>query len=1043
MKNVVKTILSTITLLFLCSSAFSNDYVKFKGWKQAETRHFRFIYEAASEEAAKKYAEFADEAWEKVAKIYSMPQEKTDVYVFSRLNVVNAFTYFMPPEIVMFDAPVTDSYFGLRDDWMKLFFTHELIHIANITFEDKDYLTSKIFGELMRGSEYSSLPGWALEGLTTVLETELTNGGRGRSPYFELQFKAPTLDNNFIPYRLIGSEQEPPHSQIYVMGYLIMRSIADRCGIQALADIERNRNEYMTWEDSVKLVTGKTPQDIYREVKIALEKKYSDERKIPEGKIISPNSTNSNYCQPAIIFDDGSMIALCNSPNIGSAAVYLDPTCNDGVRYYDANSYKTKETILFTANFPDSRSITADENKTVYFSAADQRYDRNPGYETKFSLYKWTDETDIVQLTKDESSYFQPTVSRDGKILIAMEQKGLKMRLVQIDTESGEKTVVFEDPRYNFIQPALNADGSQLAFVLVKEDRACIALADMKTKEYKIVNNTDYDFITDPSSPSFNKDGSLNFCSNDRGRLEVFEVTPNSDGTTFSYTPAVSDPIGALWAYKNDIGVFYTSYASTGDVIKIKPLEDWKNVPDFEGPSPVGQIMTFRELEDDYPDFEPLKLMSEARKTVQVQDQEENTETIDPQAAIAQVTDQTADEAEKTEEDQEEKESPAAEEKKFDDGIKHRSQEKIDQLENLDPPITELQNEKRFLGKITPLLYSPLPAFTSDKDHTYLGIGGFFLGQTSRLQMKQGFIILDAFYYPKMKNFTGDFAVELPLGTGTFDFYLGRSSSISAGLPGYDKDLYSLTNIALAGYTYPLISRSGIKNTKVLSLLFYAGGIFNQQDQKAFAINADLPFSKSLTFHTGFDFSTWANQGRDSSAEYSFVNLLLGNFDFDTKKLNLGYEGEFSFKTGNKKMDQELSAVIRYTDFPSATIPFLSRAHFAGKTENCLYPGKILMNYSYIFPGILGGVAAGNIKLQGLASFGKNSDGTTPKQSDINFLNFKLEKKVALDLELDFPLAQGQKFTGGFSMLFDLDKKIKQKPDMTFYLACKMNWLRF
>ena len=1020
MKQILKSLFAS-ALLLLTTTAFANDYVKFKGWKQAETTHFRFIYEAASEEAAKKYAEFADEAWEKIAKIYSMPQEKTDVYVFSRLNVVNAYTYFTPPEIVMFDAPVIDSYFGLRDDWMKLFFTHELIHIANITFEDKEYLTSKIFGEMMRGAEYSSIPGWALEGLTTVLETELTNGGRGRSPYFELDFKAPTLDNNLIPYRMIGTEQEPPYGQIYVMGYLIMRSIVDRCGIQALADIERNRNENRSWEESVKLVTGKTPQDIYREVKIALQKKYSNERKIPEGKIISPNSTNSNYCQPAIIYDDGSMIALCDSPDFGTAAVYLDPTQKDGNRYYYDESFTPKETILFTASFHDSRSLTADENKTVYFSAADQRLDRNPGYETRYSLYKWTKETDIVQLTKDESSYFQPTVSRDGKTLVAVEQKSLKMRLVQIDTETGEKSVVFQDERYSFIQPALNADGSQLAFVLVKNDRACIALANMATKEYKIVNNTDFDFITDPSAPSFNKDGSLNFCSNDRGRLEVFEVTPNSDGMTFSYTPAVSDPIAALWAYKNDIGVFYMSYASTGNVIKIKPLEDWKVVPDFDGPSPAGQIMTFRELEDDYPEFDPLKLMTEARKT--------ETEVSDAAPAEADTP--------------VEEENNEAEEKQTDDGIKHRSQKKIDELENLEPRVTELQNEKRFLGKISPVLYSPLPTFVSDKDNTYLGIGGFFLGQTARTQMKQGIIMFDAFYYPKIKNFTGDFAMEIPLGTGTLDFYIGRSTSISAGLPNYDKDLFSLTNIAVAGYTHPLIARGNMKSTRVLSLLFYAGGTFNQQATTAFSANADIPFTNAFTFHTGFDYSTWAKERHDFSTEYSFVNLLLGNFDFDEKKLNLGYEGEFTFKTSNKKMGQEISAVLRYTDFPSATIPFLSRAHFAGKTENCLYPGKILMNYSYILPGLLGGTADGNIKLQGLASFGKNSDGTTPEPSKVNFLNFKLEKKLALNFEIDFPLDQGQNFTGGFSMLFDLDKNLKQKPDMSFYLSCKMNWLRF
>jgi hypothetical protein len=233
----MKKFLKVALFLLFCGTTFANDYVKFKGWKQAETKHFRFIYEAASEPAAKKYAEFADEAWEKIARIYSMPQDKTDVYVFSRMNIVNAYTMFSPPEIIMFDSPIIYNHFGFREDWMKLFFTHELIHIANINFEDKDYIFTKVFGETVRGMDYSSIPGWALEGLTTVLETELTNGGRGRSPYFELDFKAPTLDNALIPYRLIGTEQEPPSGQIYVMGYLIMRSSADRCCIQALADM--------------------------------------------------------------------------------------------------------------------------------------------------------------------------------------------------------------------------------------------------------------------------------------------------------------------------------------------------------------------------------------------------------------------------------------------------------------------------------------------------------------------------------------------------------------------------------------------------------------------------------------------------------------------------------------------------------------------------------------------------------------------------------------------------------------------------------------
>ena len=75
MKKFLQSILGALALFFISSGAFANDYVKFKGWKQAETTHFRFIYEAASEPAAQAYAKIADEAWEKIARIYSMPQE--------------------------------------------------------------------------------------------------------------------------------------------------------------------------------------------------------------------------------------------------------------------------------------------------------------------------------------------------------------------------------------------------------------------------------------------------------------------------------------------------------------------------------------------------------------------------------------------------------------------------------------------------------------------------------------------------------------------------------------------------------------------------------------------------------------------------------------------------------------------------------------------------------------------------------------------------------------------------------------------------------
>ena len=43
MKKLFKSLACAATFILFATTTFANDYVKFKGWKQAETKHFRFI----------------------------------------------------------------------------------------------------------------------------------------------------------------------------------------------------------------------------------------------------------------------------------------------------------------------------------------------------------------------------------------------------------------------------------------------------------------------------------------------------------------------------------------------------------------------------------------------------------------------------------------------------------------------------------------------------------------------------------------------------------------------------------------------------------------------------------------------------------------------------------------------------------------------------------------------------------------------------------------------------------------------------------------
>lgn len=959
----MKKVVSIIITFLLCSALFAqNNDEKFKGWKQTKTEHFTFVYEDASREATEGYVKIADDAWNKVAKIYSIPRENIRVYVTGRTNTVNAFTYFAPLEIGMFTNPCTLTDFGFRDNWQKLFFTHELIHAANCSFEDNTKWPEYAFGPYVKALDMSvSVNGWALEGLTTVLETELTNGGRGRSPYFELDYKAPTLDNGFISYEDIGMEKEPPRGQSYVMGYLIMRSIADRYGIEALADIERNRKNYVDyWEDAVKLVTGETAQDIYRDVRIALAKKYADERKIPEGIIITPRNLNTSYYRPAIVLDDGTFISVRTARGQTPVVVRFDPSAKSGRNYLQDTKPEEnlntvfKETILFTGTLMDGESVTADEKGNVYTPMAITSYDKMPGPMLESSLYVWNEKEGLRRLTK-ETSIFQPSVSRDGNVLVAVEQKGMQMRLVKINTESGEVTSLLEDKNISFMQPNVNADGTKVAFLEVSDERARVAVLNLDgSKSYEIVANNE-ETIYDPTNPIWNSDGLLTYTSNQRGRLETFEITQSEEGNWIS-TPVISDPIGSTWAYKNDKGIYYTSKASNGYVIKMKPLSEWGVVADFEGPSPAGEKICFGHLENDYPDFKPYTVLSEIEEPEK--SKEEKMEELKNLRSKKEV------------------EKPIPVKGKT---VKHRKEENIKKAEEANSAITEIQEEKPFIPLPQPLLYTPFVGFVSDTDDTtYFGPGLVALGATPKLQLSTGVWALDAFYYPKINNWTGMGIMVAPVGNSVVSVSAIRmlvAKDYNAEKMFFEKNVFSL------GASIPIVYKQYPMDNILISSESSASFRYNTFRPSAFTSLSQAESLMNLSGKTGFELDYKHYFVKDSNYGTNATASVLADFGFDSKDFILGYEGSVS---GNYKLginNFRISAKARYIPVGGDSLISESMMTYAGEDVTTEYPLRLLPSFE-----ILSG--ATRLYLQTLESFGNKGfvwDNTVSYGAELGF----------------------------------------------------------
>ncbi len=589
---------SLLCVSLLCASLIcpsllqAEETTPFRGWKQASTNHFRFIYEDASKAQAAAFAAAADPAWNKLSEIYSTPPEMTDVLVTGRTDMVNAYAEGLSMYMGFFTTPPLSPDIGYREDWSTLFFTHELTHIANFSFEGKKHTVSDIFGPFWNIVNFSAIPGWALEGLTTYLETALTDGGRGRSPFFELYYKAPALENSFLHFDEIGLEQMPPRGQIYVMGYLMIQSISDRWGKTAVADIERNRTAGRDYGEAVRLVTGMTVEEIFQDVRVSLAKKYAEERKIPEGKTITPRALNSDYYRPAFIASDG-IFTLRDIKGKDRAAVRLDPATGE-------------EKILFEGVFADELSLTVSENGRVIASLVSARRDLMPGSSAETDLYSWSEKSGLVQLTRG-SSLFQPALSRSGNTLVAVELSDTRYRLVKVDIRTGERRILLESHEQSYIQPALSPDGKEISFLILNGKRAILASAPMPAYEFaypvpdsavKALVNADGPLI-DIAYPVWTAEGSILFSSNERGRLEVWEYR---DGKK---APVVSDPVGAFWAEKTAQGICYASYSGNGYVLKMKPDSEWGAIPDYPGPSSPGAVYNIGGLASDYPLFTP------------------------------------------------------------------------------------------------------------------------------------------------------------------------------------------------------------------------------------------------------------------------------------------------------------------------------------------------------------------------------------------------------------------------------------------------------
>ena len=251
----------------------------FSGWSRTETAHFVFIYEQRDAQSVSQLVSFAEEVYNDVADFLGSHPSRVWVVVAGRVDLANGYTTPVPPHITLYLAPPSEPLIGLdASQYLRLLLAHELTHFINFEYDQGLFeFLSTIFGPAVRDVNAAFLPTWFLEGIATNTETLFTDGGRGRNPFFEMEYRALVRADRFFPLSMAAySSYFPPPDRDWIGGYLFFRFLLDNFGRDIYVRIYHEYAKFPLlgpWK-AIERATGKTADAIYRDMVQELETRY-------------------------------------------------------------------------------------------------------------------------------------------------------------------------------------------------------------------------------------------------------------------------------------------------------------------------------------------------------------------------------------------------------------------------------------------------------------------------------------------------------------------------------------------------------------------------------------------------------------------------------------------------------------------------------------------------------------------------------------------------------------------------------------------------
>lgn len=443
-------------------------------WQQIRTDYFNIIVPQELLGEGQRVANTLEYLRPALEKTMDTRLHRWLVVLNSRSAVSNGWVGYLPRMSEWYPVTPQDE-FGGTLDWYQLLAVHEGRHMAQFNAFDSGFnrLAGICFGELGLGAfSFYGTPLWFLEGDAVVIETALSNSGRGRQPLFNMGIRTLLLSGErYSYYKAYLQSYQDYYPNYYALGYQMIAHTRREFGADVWARIMQRsaKYSYLPWSfsRSMQKITGYNARATYEKTMDELEKVWQKQisgiRTTPVNIQNKNQKVWTNYKFPQQI-SNGSIVALKSGLADPVTLVRLDP---DG-----------KEKRLLQIAATDRISVNADKIVWSEVSVDPRWWAQSFSNVIIYDIHSGKRK----QLTR-QGKYYTPALSPDGQRIIAVKHHlNRHCTLAMLDAENGHEIREFPNSDNDAIKtPVWSEDGQIIGFIRQRNGERALTVLEPET----------------------------------------------------------------------------------------------------------------------------------------------------------------------------------------------------------------------------------------------------------------------------------------------------------------------------------------------------------------------------------------------------------------------------------------------------------------------------------------------------------------------------------------------------------------------------------